>query len=181
MNTNMIRVPVGSLSDVEGTIGRVLRGLDMGFLPSGLEGDASHRPMRGGSRDNDRNYFQHDTGVGQIVDVTKYFTGGSRPLLFKRSHLIMVVADAAETDVTVASDWDYNSDAAPTSWTVIVAGQVIDVGSTPTNAALVTFDADLGVDLDIRVPAGVTVRNVLDIEGTTPAIHIIGVGEYQTL
>lgn len=129
------------------------------------------------SRSNDRVYMRHVSGT-ITADTATYFTSGSRPLMTKRSHLILVTAGSDE-DETVDSDWGYNTDAAPTTWTnVIVAGATIDVGgSTLTAAALVTQDADAGADLNIRVPAGVSIRNNLDVAGTTPSFSVIAVLE----
>lgn len=155
------------------------RGLREGWLMVDAEGGL-HPVLQGGTRDNDRNYFRHAPGA-ITADNVNYWGTGSRPYMAKRSHLILVTAGSDE-DETVDLDWAYNSDAAPTTWTAIVAGATIDVGgSTLTAAALVLQDADAGADLDIRVPAGVSTRGTLDVAGTTPSFTVIGLLEYITL
>ena len=133
------------------------------------------------SRSSDRNFFRHAPGA-ITADTVGYFSHGEEvAIMFKRSHLILVTAGPDE-DETVDSDWAYNTVAAPTTWTSIVAGATLDVGgSTLTAAALALQDADAGADLDTRVPAESVVRNTLDVAGTTPAMTVIAIGEYITM
>jgi hypothetical protein len=133
------------------------------------------------SRNSDRNFFRHAPGA-ITVDTVGYFGHGEEvAIMFKRSHLILVTAGPDE-DETVDSDWHYNTVAAPTTWTAINLGATLDVGgATLTAAALALQNGDAGVDLDVRVPAESVVRNTLDVEGTTPAITVIAIGEYVTI
>jgi len=96
----------------------------------------------------------------------------------KRSHVILVTAGSDE-DETVDSDWDYNTVAAPTTWTAIVAGATLDVGGvTLTAAALALQNADAGADLNSKVPAESVTRNTLDVAGTTPSFDVVAVLEF---
>ena len=130
------------------------------------------------ARSSDRGFFRHAPGSISADTVAYFSHGEERALMFKRSHVILVTAGSDE-DETVDSDWDYNTVAAPTTWTAIVAGATLDVGgSTLTAAALALQDGDSGSDLDVRVPAESVTRNTLDVAGTTPSFTVIAVGEY---
>lgn len=137
--------------------------------------------IQGASRDADRVFFRHAPGTISADTIAYFSHGEERPLLFRRSHLILVTAGSDE-DETVDSDWAYNTVAAPTTWTAIVAGATIDVGGAAlTAAALALQNADAGAALDIRVPAESVLRNTLDVAGTTPSFNVVAVGEGTVL
>jgi hypothetical protein len=138
-------------------------------------------------RDNNLKQYLIRVSSTGAETLTAYFSVGSRPIMV-RHHVLTGINPAAVDADTVSSAWAYSvTGDGGGSWTTLNSVAAFEFNDTTDTNALGDIGDTTGAsvnmndDINLRVPAGAIIRNVVITAGTVTSLQMIDSLEYIVL